>query len=69
MQVGEVVMFVGQGRYAKWFYGKLGICEKTTPKKKSCRVRWLEPVLYHGKYTSVSDFMWKNFEGYQNESR
>ncbi len=68
MRAGEVVMFVDEGRYAKWFFGKIGVVEKSTPSKRSCRVRWLDPVLYHGKYTSVSDFAWKNFDGYQGES-
>lgn len=62
MEVGDLVMFVDEGTYAKWFYGKLGICEKSTPEKKSCRVRWLHPVEYHGRYATVSDFFWDNFE-------
>ena len=69
MHAGDVVMFVDEGRYAKWFYGKIGVVEKSSPEKKSCRVRWLEPVLYHGRHTSVSDFGWSRFEGYQKEDR
>lgn len=65
MKVGDLVMFMDQGPYAKWFYGKLAIVKKSTPEKKSCRVKWLEPVLYHGKYTNVSDFGWKYFENCQ----
>lgn len=69
MYVGDVVMFVDEGRYAKWFYGKIGIVERSTPDRKSCRVRWIEPVLYHENYTTVSDFGWDKFEGYQKEDR
>ena len=69
MKVGDVVMFIDEGRYAKWFYGKLGVVEKSTPEKKSCRVRWIEPVLYHERYATVSDFGWDKFDGYQDESR
>ena len=64
MKVGDIVMFTDEGRYAKWFYGRLAVCEASTPEKKSCRVRWLEPVLYYGKYTSVSDFAWARFDSY-----
>ena len=35
MRVGDVVMFVDEGRYAKWFFGKLAIVENSTPEKKS----------------------------------
>ena len=62
MEVGDLVMFVDEGTYAKWFYGKFGVCEKSTPEKKSCRVRWLQPVKYHDGYTTMSDFKWDKFE-------
>ncbi len=62
MKVGDLVMFTCNGTYAKWFYGKMGICENSSPEKKSCRVRWLEPVEYHGRFTSCSDFSWDRFE-------
>lgn len=67
MKAGDVVMFVDEGQYAKWFYGKIGIVEKSSPRRRSCRVRWVEPVLYHQRYTSVSDFHWKNFESYEGK--
>jgi hypothetical protein len=74
MKVGDVVMFTDEGTYAKWFYGKIGICESSHPEKQSCRVRWIEPVSYHGRLTSVSDFSWNSFDTYNeprrsNESR
>lgn len=63
MKVGDVVMFVDEGRYAKWFWGCLATVVRYTPKgrstgrkRASCRVRWLQPVEYHGRKTPVSDF-------------
>ena len=64
MKVGDLVMFVDEGRYAKWFYGQLGICESSKPEKKACRVRWLQPVKYFNSFTSKSDFGWDKFEVY-----
>jgi hypothetical protein len=69
MRVGDIVMFIDEGLYAKWFYGQLGIVEKTTERTRTCRVKWLQPVRYFDRYASVSDFGWDKFEGYQNESR
>ncbi|HIK67451.1 MAG TPA: hypothetical protein EYF95_05725 [Flavobacteriales bacterium] len=69
MCVGDIVMFIDEGRYAKWFYGKLGIVEQSTERTRSCRVRWLNPVKYFDSYTPISDFGWKYFEGYQDENR
>ena len=62
MKVGDLVMFIDRGTYAKWFFGKMGIVEKATPEKRSCRVRWLKPVKYHSRLTTVSDFGWDRFE-------
>ena len=62
MKIGDVVMFIDEGIYAKWFYGKLGVVEKATKKTRSCRVRWFEPVKYHNNYTSYSDFGWDRFQ-------
>ncbi len=70
MKVGDLVMFDNeQSRYAKWFYGKMGIIESYTSKSKSkhkvprasCRVKWLVPVEYFDRYTSVSDLGADNF--------
>ena len=66
MKIGDVVMFTNKGRYAKWFFGQLAIVENYTPVgsdgKAHCRVRWMNPVPYHGKLTSISDFCADNFE-------
>ena len=60
MKVNDLVMFVCEGTYAKWFFGKLAVVEKYTEKgsdgKAHCRVRWLQPVKYHDRHTSYSDF-------------
>jgi hypothetical protein len=73
MKVGDLAMFIDEGRYAKWFYGRLGIVENTTAppnssQRGSCRIRWLEPVRYFDGYATVSDFGWDMFEIY-NETR
>jgi len=62
MKAGDLVMFIDEGTYAKWFFGKMAIVEKATPGKRSCRVRWLEPVKYFDRYTTISDFGWDSFE-------
>jgi len=62
MKVDDLVMFIDEGCYAKWFYGQLGICESSSPEKKSCRVRWLQPVKYFQSYSTYSDFGWDKFE-------
>ncbi len=72
MKVGDLVMFMNEEQYARWFYGKLGIVLRTRKNMEGvdyCRVKWLEPVSYHGKYTSVSSFRCDYFEGCENESR
>jgi hypothetical protein len=68
MKIGDIVMFVDTGRYAKWFFGRLATVESYTPthsnstRGASCRVRWLEPVKYHDGFTEVSDFSANQFE-------
>ena len=65
---GDIVMFVDNGRYAKWFFGQLAeVVHYTAPTesddgKAHCRVCWLQPVKYHGKYTEISDFPTDKFE-------
>ena len=72
MKVGDIVMFVSDCRYAKWFFGQLGIVEKYTEKTPDgnsyCGVRWFQPVKYHDRYTAMSSFPAEKFEVY-NESR
>jgi hypothetical protein len=66
MKIGDLVMFNDEGRYAKWFYGRLAIAESVSQSKTSgkwhCRVKWLEPVKYHDRHTTVSDFAVSHFE-------
>jgi hypothetical protein len=44
MKVGDTVIFLDQGTYKRWFYGKIGTIEKIN--NSSCRVRWQSPVKY-----------------------
>lgn len=65
MKVGDMVMFIDEGTYAKWFFGRLAVVESSTekaPGEGACRVRWLEPVKYFDRHTSHSDFGWDQFE-------
>jgi len=65
MKVGDVVMFIDEGRYAKWFYGQLAIVESancTIDDKLYCRVRWVQPVKYFESNAFVSDFAADKFE-------
>ena len=74
MKVGDVVMFVDEGRYARWFYGQIGVVERYVDETKSAdgkahvRVRWIQPVPYHGRFATISNFGANNFEVF-NESR
>ena len=64
MKVGDVVMFIDDGRYAKWFWGKLGIAENVVINsggEEHCRVKWIEPVKYFDRFASVSSFRTSNF--------
>ena len=71
MVPGEIVMFVGTDRYAKWFFGQLAQVVNYTPQGSDgnayCRVRWINPVPYYGKLAKVSDFRADKFQRYSNE--
>jgi hypothetical protein len=60
MNIGDLVMFVDEGRYSKYFFGQIGTVERYTSKgcdgNAHCRVRWIQPVPYHGRNTNMSDF-------------
>jgi len=59
VKVGDPVMFVDTGRYAKWFYGQLGIVESHTKAQDGTyhvRVRWMRPVQYIDRQATISDF-------------
>ena len=68
MKVGDLVMWTGEGRYARWFFGRLATVTRYTSAADAqndhahCRVKWVDPVKYHDRYTSVSDFRADNFE-------
>jgi hypothetical protein len=59
VKIGDIVMFKPEGRYAKWFGGRLGVVEITTYNKAGdlyFRVRWLEPVQYFDGFAPISSF-------------
>ena len=65
MKIGDIVMFVDQGKYAKWFYGQLGRVESINydaSGKLHCRVSWLQPIKYFNNMTLVSDFAVDKFK-------
>ena len=72
MKVGDAVMFVDEGTYAKWFYGRLAVVEQCSAAKDGVidraihhvRVRWIEPVQYFEGQSTVSDFPARYFECY-----
>ena len=72
MKVGDVVMFVDEGRYAKWFFGQVGEVTSYSASKISgkghCRVKWLKPIKYHDTYTEISDFSADMFSGGTGEN-
>jgi len=68
MKIGDVVMFVDQGIYAKWFYGRMAVVESCRIRDDGqafCRVRWLQPVPYFDKQTTVSSFNVNKFETFK----
>ena len=65
MKVGDLVMFIDEGRYARWFYGQLASVDSCTYGSDGhlhCRVSWLQPVNYHDRMTTVSDFRADKFK-------
>ena len=68
MNVGDLVMFNDEGTYAKWFFGQFAIAVSVTQSTETgdwhCRVRWLNPVKYHDRYTTSSDFSVDKFKVY-----
>ena len=71
MKVGDVVMFIDRGTYAKWFFGQLAIAQSVSQNKSGdwhCRVKWLQPVKYHDRYTTVSDFGVNKLEVYREDA-
>ena len=68
MKVGDTVIWTNdKSRYAKYFFGQIGIIESYTAKsehdgKAHCRIRWIQPVKYFDRYATVSDFGAENFQ-------
>ena len=66
MKRGDVVMFTDKGRYARWFFGQLGVITSgpslSKTGEKHIRVQWIQPVPYHDSKTTVSDFAASKFE-------
>ena len=65
MKIGDVVMFVDTGRYAKWFFGQLGRVKRhtlTADGKAYCHIEWLQPVRYFDSEVTVSNFSADKFE-------
>ena len=60
MKKGDLVMFVDEGIYAKWFYGQMGEVVNYTIRDRDgaayCRVKWLRPVAYFDSFTGESSF-------------
>ena len=75
MKIGDTVMFVDEGCYARWFFGNLATVTHYTPRpaapwtpgteavdRSTCRVKWMKPVKYHDRLSTVSDFYANMFE-------
>ncbi len=60
VKVGDVVIFVDEGRYSKWFWGK--VAKVVAINAGFCQVRWLQKVQYHDLYPTVSNFNVDRFE-------
>ena len=60
MNIGNIVMFTCEGRYAKYFFGQFAEVVSSSISKSSgkehVRVKWHLPVKYYDNYTTVSDF-------------
>ena len=66
MKAGDLVMFIDDGRYAKWFFGKFAEVVNYTPVgrdgKAHCRVKWVNPVKYYDSHATISDFHAEKFQ-------
>ena len=71
MKVGDLVRFIDKGTYSEWFFCRYAkIVEKSVDDSGSAhlRVRWVFPVKYFDRWTTMSDFRADKFE-VVNESR
>ena len=65
MKVGDVVMFVDEGRYKEYFYGKIGKVARSKVNQNGeqyINVLWLHPVKYYDSYTESSSFNANKFK-------
>ena len=65
MKSNDLIMFIDEGLYAKWFFGRIGRAETiryAADGKLHCRVRWMQPVKYHGQMVEISHFPASHFE-------
>ena len=66
MKVGDLVMFIDEGRYAKWFFGQMGEVVNYVIRDSDgaayCRVKWIRPVPYFNSYTGESSFSADKFK-------
>jgi len=60
MNIGNIVMFTDEGRYAKYFFGQLAEVISSSISKSSgkehIRVKWQLPVRYFDSHATVSAF-------------
>jgi hypothetical protein len=74
MKIGDVVMFIDDTcRYARWFLGQVGVVTSYTKigsdGKSHCRVEWMNPVPYHDRSATISDFRANKFMRVAHENR
>ena len=70
MKVGDTVMFKPEGRYAKWFGGKIAVVERARINSKGelhLAVAWLHPVPYFDSLARHSHFKATNFISVENK--
>ena len=65
MKVGDLVRFIDEGAYSKWFFSRYARVESISygqDGEMHCRVRWLWPVKYFDMLATTSDFKSDKFE-------
>ncbi len=65
MKVGDIVMFIDEGRYKEYFYGKIGEVAQARTNKRGIEyinVSWSRPVKYFESYTKNSSFPSASFK-------
>jgi hypothetical protein len=63
MKPGDIVTFMNaESRYAKWFFGKIGVVQSMSDAGSHCSVKWITPVRYHNRNATVSSFEANSFE-------